>query len=351
MAPTGMPPFIVGLLDSGDYSDFVLVCEDRRIEVHKAIICPQSPVLAACIRCGLKETQKNAVDVNFDLSVCQQMVRFLYTGDYEVPCSVKTKASPQQLGPQLPSVDGDGGDVASQSTKTNDDPPQGSSSTAEDPTSKDNFLESLKFHVHVNSIADYYEISALSESSRSKIHEHFKCNWSASDFTEIVREAAESTGDKKLFKMAGSMAAAHIEELGNMASFVALALPDPMTAEIISLCGQRLQEAKKESTVLGSQLQTAKKHGTTLESSLQTAKTNQARLESELRAAKDKIRCLESELQIIRTSNTRLEFDLRTAKAKNASLEAQLPAPTLGAYYPKNESNVAVKDTKRHTKH
>ncbi|KAI1639627.1 hypothetical protein F4809DRAFT_638433 [Biscogniauxia mediterranea] len=93
MAPTSMPPFIVGLMNSGDYSDLVLVCGDHRIEVHKAIICPQSPVLAAYIRCGFK---KNAVDVNFDFSVCQQMARFLYTGDYEVP--------------QLPSVDGDDGD-------------------------------------------------------------------------------------------------------------------------------------------------------------------------------------------------------------------------------------------------
>ncbi|KAI1639628.1 hypothetical protein F4809DRAFT_638434 [Biscogniauxia mediterranea] len=151
--------------------------------------------------------------------------------------------------------------------------------------------------------------------------------------------------------MAGSMAATHIEELVNMASFVALALPGPMTAEIISLCGQRLQEAKEESTVLGYQLQAAKKHGTTLESSLQTARTNQARLESELRAAKDKIRRLESELQTIRTSNTRLELFVRTVKAKNVFLESQLSAPALGTYYSKNESNVAVKDTKRHTKH
>ncbi|KAI0595894.1 hypothetical protein F4775DRAFT_338970 [Biscogniauxia sp. FL1348] len=413
MAPPSMPPFIVGLMSSGNYSDFVLVCEGHKIEVHKAIVCPQSPVLATCIRSGFKETRENTVDVNFDLSVCQQMVHFLYTGDYEVPRAVETKASPQHPGPQPLSVDdgddadddGDG-DGASQSAHANDNPLQDSSSTGQDPTSKDNFLESLRFHVQMNSIADYYEISALSECSRSKIHEHFKRNWSASDFTETVREAAESTGDKTLFKMAGSLAATHIEELGAMASFVGLALPNPMTAEIICLCGQRLQEAKKETTKLGNQLQAAekhgttleaslkiakksqehlesklraarkhgttleaslktaetnqarlesdlqavKKHGTTLEVSLKTAKTNQEHLESELLAAKNKIKFLENDLQTIMTHNTRLELDIQTAKGNNVTL-SDLSAARMTNYYSNNEANVAVNDTKRHKKH
>lgn len=37
------------LLGSGSFSDLTLVCDGREIQVHKAIVCPQSPVLAAAI--------------------------------------------------------------------------------------------------------------------------------------------------------------------------------------------------------------------------------------------------------------------------------------------------------------
>ncbi|KAI5927026.1 hypothetical protein F4810DRAFT_706982 [Camillea tinctor] len=282
MASTSMPSFIVELWNSGDYSDFVLVCEGQRINAHKAIVCTQSPVLAACLRSGLKETQENAVDVNFALSVCQQMVRFLYTGDYEVPLAEQIEIPPQSSGSQPLSVDG--GDGAPKDANTNTTLPQDSSSPNQDSAAKDNYLPSLYFHVQMNSIADYYEIRALSKSSRTRIHDHFISKWSARDFTEVVKKASEFTGDKQFFKMIGSLAATHIEELGKSADFVALVLPDSMTAEIISVCGQRLQKAKEDNMGLEAQLQAAR---------------------NELKTAKIKIKALETELQTTKAPNTR----------------------------------------------
>lgn len=42
-------PHIFALYENGDYSDHKIKCQDRTFNVHKAIVCPQSPVLAAAV--------------------------------------------------------------------------------------------------------------------------------------------------------------------------------------------------------------------------------------------------------------------------------------------------------------
>jgi hypothetical protein len=36
----------LGLLESGDYHDFIIKCGNREFKVHRNIICPQSVMLA-----------------------------------------------------------------------------------------------------------------------------------------------------------------------------------------------------------------------------------------------------------------------------------------------------------------
>lgn len=43
-------PDLGALLDSGEYSDFTLMCENQEFPVHKGIVCSQSPVIAAAMR-------------------------------------------------------------------------------------------------------------------------------------------------------------------------------------------------------------------------------------------------------------------------------------------------------------
>lgn len=35
------------LLKGGKYSDLIIACENRKFAVHKNVVCPQSPVIAA----------------------------------------------------------------------------------------------------------------------------------------------------------------------------------------------------------------------------------------------------------------------------------------------------------------
>lgn len=42
------------LLASGRFSDLILTCDGQHFRVHKAIVCSQSPMLAAAVRNGFE---------------------------------------------------------------------------------------------------------------------------------------------------------------------------------------------------------------------------------------------------------------------------------------------------------
>ncbi|KAL6400317.1 hypothetical protein AUP68_16015 [Ilyonectria robusta] len=65
------------LLDTGEFSDFVLLCQGKEFRLHKAIVCPQSSVMKA------------ALDGGF-----QRMVKFLYSGSYDVKFPEAASANP-----------------------------------------------------------------------------------------------------------------------------------------------------------------------------------------------------------------------------------------------------------------
>lgn len=46
---TTTPADLSQILTSEKYSDLKLVCQDQEFKVHKAIVCTQSPVLAAAV--------------------------------------------------------------------------------------------------------------------------------------------------------------------------------------------------------------------------------------------------------------------------------------------------------------
>ena len=45
-------------MESGQYSDLTIVCEDQKFSVHKVVVCTQSKVLAAAMKKGFKVMQK-----------------------------------------------------------------------------------------------------------------------------------------------------------------------------------------------------------------------------------------------------------------------------------------------------
>ncbi|KAK7569169.1 BTB/POZ protein [Phyllosticta citricarpa] len=76
------------LLESGDFSDLKIHCEDAMWKVHKAIICSQSEFFrAACNpRHGFKEATSGAIELHeVNRYIIQAVIDFLYTGAYEIP--------------------------------------------------------------------------------------------------------------------------------------------------------------------------------------------------------------------------------------------------------------------------
>ena len=45
-------------MESGEYSDLTILCEDEKFSVHKVVVCSQSKVLAAAMKKGFKVIQK-----------------------------------------------------------------------------------------------------------------------------------------------------------------------------------------------------------------------------------------------------------------------------------------------------
>lgn len=81
-SPPAESPF-AGLFDTGLYSDLVLECEGRQFKVHKALVCPQSPVLTAQMRDQWQEAQSGVIRVDeFDAGTMLRFLQFLYKKDY-----------------------------------------------------------------------------------------------------------------------------------------------------------------------------------------------------------------------------------------------------------------------------
>jgi hypothetical protein len=93
--------------------------------------------------------------------------------------------------------------------------------------------EILLRHVHVNAIADYYDIPPLKELANTKIKHLLETSWSADGFSHVVKEVFNATRDTALHNMVTSAAAAHIEELLELDDFTALEVMSDFAIGII----------------------------------------------------------------------------------------------------------------------
>mmetsp|Transcript_27468 Transcript_27468/g.53491 ORF Transcript_27468/g.53491 Transcript_27468/m.53491 type:complete len:477 (-) Transcript_27468:89-1519(-) len=71
------------MLDSGKYSDLVLLCRKKEFAVHRIVLATQSSVFAAQLYGGLAESKENYITINpeYDPDVFGGFLRFLYTGE------------------------------------------------------------------------------------------------------------------------------------------------------------------------------------------------------------------------------------------------------------------------------
>ncbi|KAF5561714.1 kelch 4 [Fusarium napiforme] len=74
------------LLNTGDYSDFIIICGEACHKVHKAIICPRSDFFKAACCSGFKEAQTGEVELpDDDPFAVSMMIEYFYHQTYTIP--------------------------------------------------------------------------------------------------------------------------------------------------------------------------------------------------------------------------------------------------------------------------
>ncbi|OAA64237.1 BTB/POZ fold protein [Niveomyces insectorum RCEF 264] len=195
------------LLDSGEYSDLTLECHGQTFKVHKAIVCAQSPVIAAALRGDFEEARTGTVKIEaFNAETAERMVKFMYGVEYEIDSAEESTAF---LGERTQDV-----------------------------------AQPLLAHIQVNAAADYYNLPKLGKLANEKIKHLLQTTWSAQGFLDAAKEAFSLTGDTALFKLLASTAAIHLEEIIDMESFAELDLPNDFTLQILRSCVGKLKTFK-----------------------------------------------------------------------------------------------------------
>ncbi|KAI9663519.1 MAG: hypothetical protein M1831_002528 [Alyxoria varia] len=71
------------LLSSPEYSDLTLCCEGQNFLVHRALVCPRSPVITAAVTGAFQEAHTRQLEVTIaDVDTLKRVLEYLYTGDY-----------------------------------------------------------------------------------------------------------------------------------------------------------------------------------------------------------------------------------------------------------------------------
>lgn len=107
----------------------------------------------------------------------------------------------------------------------------------------------------MNAIGDYYDLPLLRHTANEKIKEILETNWSAEGFSDVIKEAFDSTRDESLHNMLTSATATHIEELLERPEFSSMELMSDFT---LGALRSVLAENRAKNDLLVSELREAK---------------------------------------------------------------------------------------------
>ncbi|KAJ6256854.1 hypothetical protein Dda_8723 [Drechslerella dactyloides] len=151
------------ILKSGEPSDFKITCKGKEWNVHKATLRPQSDYFSAILNSGFRETKEAALDLSSDeVEHVEQMLKFLYSGDYDDLCPEKTE-------------------------NTRPDNTEETTTESQDPV-----IESAKRDIHLYVMGDKYLIGPLKEKATAKLRRTLPWKWKES-FWPLVDLIVETT--------------------------------------------------------------------------------------------------------------------------------------------------------------
>ncbi|KAF7954431.1 hypothetical protein EAE96_005552 [Botrytis aclada] len=215
------------LYDTGKYADMKIHCEDKVFDLHRAVVCIRSPVIAAAMD---DDRWEDAAKGEYHMSdeelpIVEAMINYLYYGSYDDQVALGSEASDDDSQVGLPSS-----------------PPKQVTETFMDPWSRQNENgrifggfgpatpqvvpvtkpSSLLFNAKVYIIADKYMIPALKSLAHEKFTKSLREHWNTPEFTAGAEFLWKNIpgSDMLLRKAVVTTAAAHINVLLDREEFV-----------------------------------------------------------------------------------------------------------------------------------
>ncbi|KAJ8131440.1 hypothetical protein O1611_g2181 [Lasiodiplodia mahajangana] len=198
------------LLNIKEFSDFTLVCHGRKFELHKAIVCSHSSVMANALRGGSKEAATGFLHVPFDIESVRHLIEFIYTGDYQLSPETALELLSSDMSKDSPREENG---LMSTSKQAGDSAKLDSSNGTDEVVIPTSVTDRLTCHTRMDSIASYYDIPALSALARAKVDDILVNEWSADAFCCLIQESLDSTSDQKYYQMLAAKAVDHADEL------------------------------------------------------------------------------------------------------------------------------------------
>lgn len=238
----------IRFIESGQYSDLTISCHGREFKVHKAILCPQSEVIAKLCDIAMKERHTGMIEhQEFDEATMERMVDFAYKRNYGVTRRPKGLASEVIRDLVGSEVNEDGVIIT-----------KGEHNKLSAP-------DLWVIHARVYGLADYYDMMELRDHAYGCFMGVVDDEWEdviMDGFIDVVREVSKRTTPYNSLTSnpsnhslrAGFLAlvSTYASKLGADSSFIA-ALCDPalkdIAVEIFCALGQRmvrLEEEKRE---------------------------------------------------------------------------------------------------------
>ncbi|KIW65508.1 hypothetical protein PV04_07763 [Phialophora macrospora] len=180
------------LLQTGEFSDFVLTVDGRDFKIHRSIVCPQSAVLHRLCAGNFKEgLEGRGTLAEENPDIFEKALEFLYTGEYNPSTKEHEVVASEDI-----EVSSEEGAPESNENETESLRQQGAPESNENETeSLREQSEQLMLHTEVYLLAKYLDISGLMQHAKSSFTAVVKENFRADAFLEPFSRVFNHGGD------------------------------------------------------------------------------------------------------------------------------------------------------------